>query len=572
MTLKFLSKYKGSLKEDLMGGLLAAIIGLPMGLAFGVQSGLGAEAGIYTAIILAFIASIFGGTKTLITDPTGPMTVVAATVVSMGLAQAGDIEHAWPLIVGTFVLAGVVQVIFGILDFGKYVKFMPYPVLSGFMAGIGIIIISVQLFPLMGHNSPKGFLNIMSNIDEPLMNLNLQALFLGALTIAIIYLLPKITTKIPSILVALIAGTIVSVAFSMNVPMIGEIPRELPTFHFKELTTLKWEHLDYMITPAIMLGGLGVIDSLLTSVVADNLTKTKHNSAWTVIGQGLGNIVTGLFGGIPGAGATMGTVTNIKSGAKTRGSGMMKAVFLLIIVVGVADYVQYIPMSVLAGILITIGIGIIDYKGVKMLLKVPKQDALVWAIVLIVTLVDNLLDAVGIGFALSAIMFIGKMTKNMTESQDACPLQEIAKAEGLPKELIDKIYVKTLEGPLFFGFADSFRNHCETIENVMCIILKMESVPFLDQSGIVTLESVIQDWHDKGIQVYITGANDKVLTSLKKVDVVPNLVSKQNCFESFDLCVHSIRDKVENANELEACEEALLERHILNKRLKLRAI
>lgn len=572
MTIKDLTKYKGSLKEDLMGGLLAAIIGLPMGLAFGVQSGLGPEAGIYTAIILAFLASIFGGTKTLITDPTGPMTVVAATVVSMGLAQAGDIEHAWPLIVGTFVLAGVFELIFGILDFGKYVKFMPYPVLSGFMAGIGVIIISVQLFPLMGHASPKGFLNIISNIGEPMMNLNLQALFLGVLTIAIVYLLPMLTKKVPSILAALIIGTLVSVGFNMQVPMIGEIPRQLPAFHFGELLDLKWADLDYILIPAIMLGGLGVIDSLLTSVVADNLTKTKHNSRWTVIGQGIGNIITGLFGGIPGAGATMGTVTNIKSGAQTQVSGMMKAIFLLIIVVGVADYVQYIPMSVLAGILITIGVGIIDYKGVKMLFKVPKQDAFVWAIVLLVTLFDNLLDAVGIGFAISAVLFIGKMTKNMTESQDACSLQEIAKAEGLPKELVDKIYVKSLEGPLFFGFADRFRNHCETIEDVIAVILKMEMVPFLDQSGIVTLESVIQDWHSRGIQVYLSGANKQVLESLKKVGVVPNLVSKQNCFESFDHCIHAIREKVAHTDELIECEEALLERHILDNRLKLRAV
>lgn len=572
MTIKDLTKYKGSLKEDLMGGLLAAIIGLPMGLAFGVQSGLGPEAGIYTAIILAFLASIFGGTKTLITDPTGPMTVVAATVVSMGLAQAGDIEHAWPLIVGTFVLAGVFELIFGILDFGKYVKFMPYPVLSGFMAGIGVIIISVQLFPLMGHASPKGFLNIISNIGEPMMNLNLQALFLGVLTIAIVYLLPMLTKKVPSILAALIIGTLVSVGFNMQVPMIGEIPRQLPAFHFGELLDLKWADLDYILIPAIMLGGLGVIDSLLTSVVADNLTKTKHNSRWTVIGQGIGNIITGLFGRIPGAGATMGTVTNIKSGAQTQVSGMMKAIFLLIIVVGVADYVQYIPMSVLAGILITIGVGIIDYKGVKMLFKVPKQDAFVWAIVLLVTLFDNLLDAVGIGFAISAVLFIGKMTKNMTESQDACSLQEIAKAEGLPKELVDKIYVKSLEGPLFFGFADRFRNHCETIEDVIAVILKMEMVPFLDQSGIVTLESVIQDWHSRGIQVYLSGANKQVLESLKKVGVVPNLVSKQNCFESFDHCIHAIREKVAHTDELIECEEALLERHILDNRLKLRAV
>ncbi len=348
-----------------MGGLLSAIIGLPMGLAFGVQSG------IYTAILLAFVVALFGGTKTLISDSPGPMTVVAATVVSLGLHEAGNIDAAWPLIVGTFVLAGIFEMIFDVLDFGKYVRFMPYPVLSGFMAGIGVIIISAQIFPLLGHASPKGFVNIMTHLDQPITHMNYEALLLGAFTILTIYTFPLITKKVPSILVALIGGTVFSVFLQLAVPTIGEIPRQMPNFHLGELGRLSIHDFELILTQAIMLGGLGVIASLLTSVVADNVTKTKHNSKWAVIGQGVGNIAAALFGGIPGAWATMGTVTNIKAGATTKLSGIAKGGFLLIIVVGIADCVQYIPMAVLAGILITIGVGI------KMLFKVPKQDAVV---------------------------------------------------------------------------------------------------------------------------------------------------------------------------------------------------
>ena len=223
-------------------------------------------------------------------------------------------------------------ILFGILDLGKYVKFMPYPVLSGFMAGIGVIIISVQVYPLLGHASPKGFSQILLHLDEPLTHIDFQSLFLGGLTIAIIYVLPMLTKKIPSILVALIVGTVTSVALQLNVPVIGEIPRELPKMHLNDIFSIHWSDIHYIITPAIMIGGLGVIDSLLTSVVADNLTKTQHNSKWTVIGQGVGNLITGLFGGIPGAGATMGTVTNIKTGATSKISGIMKGIFLLIII------------------------------------------------------------------------------------------------------------------------------------------------------------------------------------------------------------------------------------------------
>lgn len=557
-----LSKYKATFKEDVLGGLLAAIIGLPMGLAFGVQSGLGPQAGIYTAIILAIVVSFFGGTKTLISDPTGPMTVVAATVVSVGLSSYGNLENAFPLIITTFVLAGVFELLFGIFDFGKYVKFMPYPVLSGFMAGIGVIIIAVQIFPLLGHDSPKGFLNILVNIREPIVNINWQSLLLGVLTIGIIYLLPLLTKKIPAILAALIIGTIVSVVFSMNVPIIGEIPRELPTFHLTTIFKLQLTDLQYIIPTALMIGGLGVIDTLLTSVVADNLTKTKHDTRKTVVGQGIGNIIVGLFGGLPGAGATMGTVTNIKSGAKTPLSGLLKGVILLAIIVGITEYVQYIPMSVLAGILITIGIGIIDYKGIKMLFKVPKQDAVVWAIVLLVTVFDNLLNAVGIGFALSAVLFIGRMTKSMRATDKTMRLPDVMRKNPLPEALADKVFVKNIEGPIFFGFTDIFKDNCEKISGVYAVILRMDQVPFLDQSGLVTLKQVFEDWKQKGIKIYITGANHFVYDSLIKVRIIPHDVGYLHIFERVDNAVDDIQKKIksEKREEVEALEaEEVLE-------------
>jgi SulP family sulfate permease len=225
-------------------------------------------------------------------------------------------------------------------------------------------------------------------------------------------------------------------------------------------------------------------------------------------------------------------------------------------------------MSVLAGILITIGIGIIDYKGVKMLLKVPKQDAIVWGIVLAVTLFDNLLDAVGVGFTLSAILFIGRMSKSMTNSQKSHALNDVIEENALPKALADKIYVQTLEGPLFFGFADRFRLHCETIENVLAVIIKMEQVPFLDQSGIVTLESVIQDWHSRGIQVYLTGANKFIIDSMEKVKIIPDLISVENCFDSFDNAVLTIQHKIDGSQDDDNYEEALLDKHILENRFK----
>lgn len=569
MKMKFdfkINQYISTYKEDIMGALLAAIIGLPMGLAFGVQSGLGPQAGIYTAILLPFIASFFGGTKTLISDPTGPMTVLAASVISFALAQYGDVGNAWPLIIATFICAGILQIVFGILDFGKYVKYMPYPVLSGFMAGIGIIIISVQLFPILGHASPKGFLNIVSHLDQPITHINFNALLLGASTIGIIYLLPRFSKKLPAILIALITCTVVSRVLNMDVPVIGEIPRQLPKLHVNDIFGLPLKDWHYVLTPAIMLAGLGVIDSLLTSVVADNMTQTKHNSKWTVIGQGVGNIVVGMFGGIPGAGATMGTVTNIKAGAHSKISGILKGLILLFIIIGVADYVKFIPNAVLAGILITIGLGIIDYKGIRMLLKVPKQDAVVWVVVLLVTLFDNLLDAVGIGFALSAILFIGQMARSMNQTRTYRTLQDMVNAHEFPEDLAASIHVEKLEGPLFFGFADQFRNHCDDIKDVLAVILRMESVPFLDQSGIVTLESVIEKWQKRGIQVYLVGTNPSIIEMLKKNKVVySTMVDQKSCYKNFTDCLNAIQTKV-TINKL-SYEEALLDDHVLENRI-----
>ena len=415
-----------NVKGDFLGGLTGAIIALPMGLAFGIQSGLGAEAGLYTAIILAIVAAFVGGTKTLLSDPTGPMTVVAATIVSGALVAVNDdLTLAMPIIMATFVLSGIFQIIFGFLGIAKLVKFMPYPVISGFMGGIGVIIIILQLFPLLGHASPKGMLNILGNLRTPLANINRSAFLLGGGTIALIYLLPLINKKIPSILVALIGVTLLSVLIPMDVPRIGVIPTGIPPFQIGTLLSLEMQHLGLILVPAITLASLGTIDTLLTSTVADSLTKTKHNGNKELKGQGLGNLIVALFGGIPGAGATMGTVTNIRTGGRTNLSGIFKGLALLIIVLGLGHYVQFIPMAVLAGILVTIGIGIIDIKGLQLLPKVPKSDAVILIITLLVTVFDNLLDAVAIGTMISFIMFMKNMSDATLKSNQAGLLGDI---------------------------------------------------------------------------------------------------------------------------------------------------
>ncbi len=353
------------LKGDIFGGITAGIVALPLALAFGVQSGLGASAGLYGAMILGLFAAIFGGTDTQISGPTGPMTIVSAAFVSIVIARYGSIDKAWGIIVLTFLLAGAFQIIFGLLKIGKYIKYIPYPVLSGFMSGIGVIIIVFQLFPVLGLVSPLKIIKVFTELPEAIGMRNNISILMAIATLFIIYLVPKFTKIIPGTLLALLIVSLGSFFFSLDTPLIGEMPAGLPALKISSLSHLGLSDITLIFMPAITLAGLGSIDSLLTSVVADNITRTKHNSNKELIGQGMGNIAASLFGGIPGAGATMRTVVNVKSGGTTKRSGVIHALLLLLIVLGFGKYVAYIPLAALAGILISVGISIIDTRGTE---------------------------------------------------------------------------------------------------------------------------------------------------------------------------------------------------------------
>ena len=397
-----------NLKGDITGGVTAGVVALPLALAFGVQSGMGAIAGLYGAMALGIFAAIFGGTATQVSGPTGPMTVISAIVIATAIEATGSLAQGMGIIIGAFMLAGGFQIVFGLLRIGKYIKYIPYPVVSGFMSGIGVIIIMYQLYPLMGNASAPSTVAILTDIARPLSNLNASALGLGLGTIAIIYLFPRVTKAIPSTLVALFIASFAAFFLGLDVPLIGDIPSGLPSLLIGELLNLDISYMWMIIEFAAMLAALGMIDSLLTSVIADNITKTKHDSNKELIGQGLGNIISAAIGGLPGAGATMRTVVNINSGGKTRVSGMIHGLLLLFILLGVGEYAAYIPLTVLAGILITVGIGIIDYRGLKHLAQVPASDAVIMILVLTITVFGNLIHAVGVGVVLACVLFMKK--------------------------------------------------------------------------------------------------------------------------------------------------------------------
>jgi sulfate permease, SulP family len=538
-----------NLKGNIFGGLTAGIVALPLALGFGVQSGLGASAGLYGAMMLGFFAAIFGGTNTQISGPTGPMTVVSAVTISMAIAKYGSLDTALAVILSTFLLAGVFQIIFGFLKIGKYIKYIPYPVLSGFMSGIGIIIIIFQIFPTLGLPSPTKIIDVFIEFPKALPQVNNVSVYLTIGTIIIIYLLPKITKIVPSTLVALILVTAISYLLKLQIPLIGEMPEGLPTLKFSAFTKLNLSDFNMILIPAITLAGIGAIDSLLTSVVADNITRTKHKSNKELIGQGIGNIASSLIGGIPGAGATMRTVVNINSGGTTKLSGIIHALILLLILLGLGKYVAYIPLSVLAGILITVGIGIIDKRGIKNLFKITKSDAFILVTVLILTVFVDLLQAVGIGMVIASIIFMRKASDMVEKSSVLTKVNKYDREipwedeTNLSLHKWKHVYIHRLDGPLFFGVASQMLERINKIpKDAKVIIFRMKRVPFIDQSGLFALEDIIKEMQDLGITVVLTMPQTQPLYLFKKNKFIPNIIPEKLVFKSIEDCANWLTD------------------------------
>jgi len=531
---------------DLFGGLTAAIVALPLALAFGVQSGMGAIAGLYGAIALGFFAALFGGTATQISGPTGPMTVVSATIIAGEIAlHGGSIDAAFGSIIATFVLAGVFLILMGVFRIGEFIRYMPYPVVSGFMSGIGLIIIIMQIFPFFGMNSTGGINDIFLNLGLILSGFNVQAMILSASTLAIIYLFPKLTKKVPSTLVALILVSVISTLMGLKVPIIGDIPKGLPDVHIDTILGLDWQYLMAIIVPAITLAALGAIDSLLTSVVADNMTKTHHNPNKELIGQGIGNMASGFIGGLPGAGATMRTVVNINAGGKTNLSGMFHALVLLVILLGAGAYAKLIPLPVLAGILISVGIGIVDYKGLKHIMHVPKGDAAVMIVVVTLTVFVDLLQAVGVGLVMAALLFMKQMSdvvqsKALSKSLKDYHEEHLKDTSQLPDEIRNKTYIYHFDGPIFFGFVDYLKKMIKVHTGVEFVIFEMENVPMLDQSGIYAIEEAVLSLEKQGIDIWFVGLKAQPKDMLRKIRLIPELVEEDQCFETLDDAINAL--------------------------------
>jgi len=506
-----------------------------MALAFGVASGAGAVSGLWGAVLVGFFAALFGGTPTLISEPTGPMTVVMTTVIA-GLIAA-DPDNGMAMAFTVVMMAGLFQIMFGLLRLGRYITMMPYTVISGFISGIGIILVILQLAPFLGQASPKGgVVGTLQAIPELIANVQPAETMLAVFTVAIIWFMPaRFKRVIPPQLVALIAGTILSLVLfpNLDIRRIGEIPTGFPAM---QMPTFAPSQLRLMLVNAAVLGMLGCIDALLTSVVADSLTRTEHDSNKELIGQGLGNIASGLFGGIAGAGATMGTVVNIQAGGKTALSGLTRAAVLLVVILGAANLAATIPLAVLAGIALKVGVDIIDWGFLKRAHQISLKGAFTMYLVIALTVLVDLIAAVGIGVFIANILTIERMTslqlepvKTINDADDMVSLT--ANEQRWMTQSKGRVLLFQLSGPMLFGVAKAISRQQNALRDCDAIVFDLAEVPHIGITSCLALENAIKEAVSKKRHVFVVGAGGQIRQRLEKIKIL-GLVPLDHFYES----------------------------------------
>ena len=527
------------LRGDVFGGITAGVVALPLALAFGEASGVGPIAGLWGAIFVGFFAALFGGTPTNVSGPTGPMVVVFAGVVA---------SFDNPAIIFTaVVLAGVFQILMGVMRMGQYIRLVPYPVISGFMSGIGVIIIALQVSRLFGHEpEASGTVPAITKIPEAVIDPIWPALAVGALALVVVFTWPKSWGRwLPGPLAALVAGTLVSLVLPA-MPILGDIPTGFPDFILPNITA---DSAFLIVEAAIILAFLGAIDSLLTSLVADNMTRDRHESNRELIGQGIGNSVSGLFGSLPGAGATMRTVINIRTGGRTRLSGMIHALLLLAVVVSLSPLASAIPHAVLAGILIKVGYDIIDWSYLKHAHRGPRWDLLLMALVLGLTVFVDLITAVATGVVLAALYFVKQMADAQIEQLSSIKLRDVTDEERALLDDIGKhVVVFDFGGPLSFGAAADMGHQVrERVGKDQYMVLDFSRLPHIDLSAANAIEDILFDARAAGKIVYVTGMNEQVqqtLESLEKDHALPERTQFPTRIEA----LKDIRTTLQNDN------------------------
>jgi SulP family sulfate permease len=530
-----------NIKGDLFGGVTAAIVALPLALAFGVASGAGAAAGLWGAVLVGLFAALFGGTPTLISEPTGPMTVVMTAVIASLTSR--NPEHGLAMAFTVVMLAGLFQILFGLLKLGRYITQMPYTVISGFMSGIGFILIILQLGPFLGQAIPKGgVMGTLNALPQLIASARLPEVLLAVITLAILWLTPSRVKKIaPPQLIALVIGTVLSLTLfsgggGEEIRRIGEIASGFPKL---QLPYFELGEVRVMLVDAAVLGMLGCIDALLTAVIADSITRTEHNSNKELIGQGLGNLASGLFGGIAGAGATMGTVVNIQAGGRSALSGISRAVILMVVILAFSGVAAQIPQAVLAGIALKVGVDIVDWGFLRRAHRISISGALIMYLVIVLTVLVDLIAAVGIGVFIANILTIDKMSALQSKS-----VKSISTGDGDldisddERQLLDQgrglVLLFQLNGAMIFGVAKAIGREHNAIGDCKAVVFDLTEVSHLGVTAALAVENAVEEAIEKGRQVYVVGASGTTQRRLEKLGLYQKLPAERTSLSRRD--------------------------------------
>lgn len=509
---------------DVYGGITAAVVALPLALAFGVASGLGPIAGLYGAIAVGFFATVFGGTPAQVSGPTGPMTVVMGAVVAQ---HADRLETAFAIVF----LGGAIQLLFGLSRVGRYIAYTPYSVISGFMSGIGLIIIIMQLLPLLGASGNAGGpIAALLALPAAVTQINLHALAIALTALAIMTLWPeRLGRVLPAPLAALLAGTLLALALLDQAPVIGQVPTGLPAL---QMPWFPLDDLGNILQAAFVLALLGSIDSLLTSLVADSITRTRHDPNRELLGQGIGNMAAGLLGALPGAGATMRTVVNVRAGGRTRRSGALHALILLSLALGLAPLTERIPHAVLAGILLKVGWDIVDWGFLKRIGQAPREKVMVMFVTFGLTVFVDLITAVAVGLIIAAFVTAEWMA---AEELKRVKHSSAGDHKGLSEhqllrleELGNRVFIVHMEG--YFSYA-SARGLTHQIGMMTAghevLILDLGQASRIDVTAAMAVDEVVATARSEGLHVILSGVTGSTHAVLDSLGVLARISDEQ---------------------------------------------
>ena len=511
-------KFLSNLRGDVLGGIVSAIVALPQALAFGVATGMGASAGMWGAIIMCLVAGILGTKLPMISGPTGPVAIVTASIMAAYNYEAGAI-------VTVLLLAAIIQTCISFTSLPSIVKYVPYPVISGFMNGVGTILILMQLNPLVGQKTMSTPLESLKHLITDFQDINTQAVFLGVLTLMTVFLIPqKINRFIPSQIIALVLCTFISIKAGFQVDKIADVSINLP---HPVLPEINFDVLKLALPFALTLAVVCSSESMLTALVADSLTREKSSPKRLLLSQGIGNILCAMTGSMSGSAATMRTVAAINTGASTKFAAVVNPLFLIIVLMTCAEFVKEIPLAVLAGILIKIGYDIVDTKFLKVIKYAPKDDLYVLALVFLLTVFYNLIFAVGAGITLAALLYAKRVAdKTSLEVKNIYSKEIFALEEELVHDYKYLIRVVHIDGQFFFGSATQIVSHFDEMLGTKYLILNYESNALLDISAIFALEDIIIRLQTQHNKVMLVIKNEAVLNQLRDLNITSQIGSE----------------------------------------------